>query len=255
VAQAADIGQKWARTLRRQRGRMSGTADTRALGAMGGSHMLVVDDDAQIRQLATRFLRDHGFRVTPARDGREMWQALDSGSVDLVVLDLMMPGTNGLDLCRNLRRTSAVPVVMLTAKGDDIDRIIGLEVGADDYLPKPFNPRELLARINAVLRRSRTASPSMDRTGRGFAFDGWRLDTLNVGSSPTRPVRRRRPLDRGIRPACWPSSRPPSGSCRATSSSMDGAKHRTAEAFDRAIDVQVSRLRRRSSAAPTRRRR
>ncbi len=114
-----------------------------------------------------------------ARNGVEMWEHMRHAEVDLIVLDLMLPGTNGLDLCRELRRTSQLPVIMLTAKGDDVDRIIGLEVGADDYLAKPFNPRELLARIKAVLRRSRGASaePRAKRT-RAFLFAGWRLDAL-----------------------------------------------------------------------------
>jgi two-component system OmpR family response regulator len=118
--------------------------------------VLVVDDDGEILSLVAKFLRANGFVVSTARNGAEMKAQMHSSQVDLVVLDIMLPGTNGLDLCRALRAESAVPVVMLTAKGDEIDRIVGLEVGADDYLPKPFNPRELLARIKAVLRRSRS---------------------------------------------------------------------------------------------------
>ena len=141
--------------------------------------VLVVDDDGQIFQLVAKFLRSSGFHVRTARNGVEMTESLRHGPVDLIVLDLMLPGANGLDLCRDLRRTSTVPVVMLTAKGDDVDRIIGLEIGADDYLAKPFNPRELLARINAVLRRSRLRATQPETArARTIAFAGWRLDTL-----------------------------------------------------------------------------
>ena len=116
-------------------------------------HILIVDDDAEIRDLLSRFLSKHDYRVTTARDGREMKKALDDWQIDLIVLDLMMPGEDGLSLCRKVRAESNMPVIMLTAMGEDVDRIIGLEVGADDYMAKPFNPRELSARIKAVLRR------------------------------------------------------------------------------------------------------
>jgi two-component system OmpR family response regulator len=204
--------------------------------------VLVVDDDGEILQLVARFLRANGFRVLTARNGAEMQEALRRSEVDLIVLDVMLPGANGLDLCRDLRRTSALPVIMLTAKGDEIDRIVGLEVGADDYLPKPFNPRELLARINAVLRRSRqrdAGPPQGPRRGYGFA--GWRLDTMKRELTDPRGVivdlstgeydmlvalldAPNRVLDRDYL--------------------LDAARNRAAEPFDRAIDVQVSRLRR-----------
>ena len=106
-------------------------------------HVLIVDDDREIRELLSRFLRKHGFRVSVAVDGREMRKALADWAIDLVVLDLMMPGEDGLSLCRRLRSDSNLPVIMLTAMGEEIDRIVGLEMGADDYLAKPFNPREL----------------------------------------------------------------------------------------------------------------
>ncbi len=151
---------------------------TAIAAAQTGRKVLIVDDDGQIRQLLAAFLRDNGLDVVLARDGVEMRQALGRAAVDLVVLDLMLPGVGGLDLCRDLRRTSRVPVIMLTAKGDDTDRIVGLEVGADDYLAKPFNPRELLARIHAVLRRS-TVDPAPGQPVRtGYVFDGWRADLL-----------------------------------------------------------------------------
>ena len=117
-------------------------------------HILVVDDDREIRDLLARFLERHRIRVTAVRDGREARRAWTNGHYHLVVLDLMLPGETGLDLARWMRGQSDIPIVMLTAMGEETDRIIGLELGADDYMPKPFNPRELLARIRAVLRLS-----------------------------------------------------------------------------------------------------
>ena len=105
-------------------------------------HLLIVDDDRELRQLLADYLGRNGFQVTGAADGRGLWAALEQGPVDLVILDVMLPGDDGLVLCRNLRARSQLPVIMLTARGDDTDRIVGLEMGADDYLPKPFNPRE-----------------------------------------------------------------------------------------------------------------
>ena len=118
-------------------------------------HILVVDDHAEIRDLLKRFLEQHGFKVTCARDGKEMKRLLENGHFTLLVLDLMMPGEDGLTLCRDLRARSSLPVVMLTAMGEEMDRIIGLEMGADDYLTKPFSPRELAARVKSVLKRSK----------------------------------------------------------------------------------------------------
>jgi two-component system OmpR family response regulator len=116
--------------------------------------ILVVDDDTELRHLLGDYLRKNGYQVTLAADGQDMRKSLDSGKIDLIVLDLMLPGEDGLVLCRNLRVSSNIPVIILTARGDETDRIIGLEMGADDYLSKPFNPRELLARIKSVLRRT-----------------------------------------------------------------------------------------------------
>ncbi|MCB1633541.1 MAG: response regulator, partial [Xanthomonadales bacterium] len=126
-----------------------------------GDRLLLVDDDLRLRQLLAEYLRENGLQVTEAADGRQLQTALDRGHFDLIVLDLMLPGEDGLSLCRRLRGEGlTTPILMLTAKGDEIDRIVGLELGADDYLPKPCNPRELLARIRAILRRQR-ALPSV----------------------------------------------------------------------------------------------
>src|SRR5579859_1202206 len=120
----------------------------------GEPHILVVDDHREIRDLVSRALAKEGFRVSSAADGKAMRQILADARIDLVLLDLMLPGEDGLSLCRDLRAKSTIPIIMLTAKGDEVDRVIGLEMGADDYLPKPFGTRELTARIKAVLRRA-----------------------------------------------------------------------------------------------------
>ena len=206
------------------------------------STILVVDDDVQILELVARFLRSSGFTVRTARDGREMTASLAESPVDLIVLDLMLPGTNGLDLCRELRKTSPVPVIMLTAKGDDVDRITGLEVGADDYLAKPFNPRELLARVNAVLRRTAASSHSNPgRRHRGFGFSGWKLDMLK--RELTRSDGVVVDLSAGEFDLLVTFLEAPQ---RVLSREylLDTARNRALEPFDRAIDVQVSRLRR-----------
>ena len=120
----------------------------------GAPHILIVDDHREIRDLVSRALTKEGFRVSTAADGRAMRKIMADGRIDLILLDLMLPGEDGLSLCRTLRAESNIPIIMLTAKGEEVDRVIGLEMGADDYLPKPFGSRELIARIKAVLRRS-----------------------------------------------------------------------------------------------------
>ena len=140
------------------------------------SHVLIVDDDGQIGALLGQFLGAQGFRVTLAEDGIAMRRVVAERTVDIVVLDLMLPGEDGLSLLRHLRATTSLPVIMLTAMGTEGDRIAGLESGADDYIAKPFSSRELLARINAVLRRAGPPpSPTTDAVG-GFVFAQWRLD-------------------------------------------------------------------------------
>lgn len=144
-------------------------------------HILVVDDDRDIRELITDYLIKSGYRATGAANGREMRAVLSSSLVDLVVLDIMMPGDDGLTLCRQLRSDPRqnLPVLMLTARSEETDRILGLEMGADDYLIKPFVARELLARIKAILRRTRALPPNLHITGAGriIAFGEWQLDT------------------------------------------------------------------------------
>ena len=139
--------------------------------------ILVVDDDVEIQRLTRSLLVEYGFLVTVAGNGREMARALNDWAVDLVVLDVLMPGQDGFALCAELRRRSEIPIILLTALRDDADRIVGLELGADDYLVKPFNPRELLARIKTILRRSRTrAITPVQANEVTYRFVGWRLD-------------------------------------------------------------------------------
>jgi two-component system, OmpR family, response regulator len=220
---------------------------TPARFADAGAHILIVDDDGEIRRLAAKFLRDNGHRVTLARDGREMRQALADAAIDLVILDVMLPGVNGFELCRELRRSSLVPVIMLTARGSDTDRIVGLEIGADDYLAKPFNPRELLARVNAVLRRWRMAASSpAHAASHVLVFDGWRLDT--VRRELTNPEGIVIDLSTGEYDLLLAFLEAPQR-VLSREQLLDGAKQRIATGFDRAIDVQVSRLRRKIEAS------
>ena len=205
-------------------------------------HILVVDDHADIRDLLKRFLEQHGYRVTCARDGREMKKLLEHSTIELIVLDLMLPGEDGLTLCRELRVHSAIPIVMLTAMGEDMDRIVGLEMGADDYLAKPFNPRELLARIKAVLRRSQPHEEiNNDEKVMRYHFAHWQLDMarrelidtdgLSISLSTAEFDLLKVFLERPQR-------------VLSRDQLLDLARGREAQAFDRAIDTQVSRLRR-----------
>jgi two-component system OmpR family response regulator len=202
-------------------------------------HVLVVDDDAEIRALLGEYLERNGFRVSLATDGREMRRALDSSRPDIVVLDVMLRGEDGLSLCRDLRAQSTLPVIMLTARSDEVDRIIGLEMGADDYLAKPFNPRELLARIKSILRRTRALPPA--RTdGRRVRFDGWILDlAARQLVSPDGVVVALSSAEfRLLSVFVEHPSR-----VLSRTQLMDLSLGRDSTPFDRSIDVQVSRLR------------
>ena len=141
-------------------------------------HLLIVDDDREIRSLLSQYFETNGYRATAVAEGRAMRKVMQQSHIDLLVLDLMLPGEDGLTICRDLRTRSQLPIIMLTARGEDVDRIVGLEVGADDYVPKPFNPRELLGRVKAVLRRAAHAPRDPDPASiRRFSFAGWQLDT------------------------------------------------------------------------------
>jgi len=144
--------------------------------AASNSHLLVVDDDRETRDLLSLYLGEQGFDVSAVEDGRAMDAWLAENTTDLVILDLMLPGEDGLSIARRLRTELKLPIVMISARGEELDRIVGLEVGADDYLPKPFNPRELLARIRAVLRRSTPVAETDHEDGKSFLFGSYRLD-------------------------------------------------------------------------------
>ncbi|MFC3282400.1 response regulator [Litchfieldella rifensis] len=140
--------------------------------------LIVVDDDPEIRELLADYLGRHGYRALVAEDAEALKRLLAREIPDLLIVDIMLPGDDGFTICREVRRTSEVPIIMLTASADETDRILGLELGADDYLGKPFNPRELLARIKAVLRRTRCAISEPPEHARLVAFGGWRLDRV-----------------------------------------------------------------------------
>jgi two-component system phosphate regulon response regulator OmpR len=211
--------------------------------ARNGPHkILVVDDDARLRDLLRRYLGDNGFSVVTADGAQSMNRLWARERFDLLVLDLMMPGEDGLSIMRRLRGANdATPIVMLTAKGEDVDRIVGLEMGADDYLPKPFNPRELLARINAVLRRrgpdDAPGAPAAD--GKPVEFGGFVLDLV------TRTLTRDGedvPLTTGEFAVLKAFARHPRVPL-SREKLMEMARGREYEAFDRSLDVQISRLR------------
>jgi len=215
-------------------------------------HILIVDDDREIRDLLSRFLVKNGYRATTAPDGREMQKVLADRAIDLIVLDLMLPGEDGLALCRRLRGESSTPVIMLTAKGDEIDRIVGLEMGADDYLAKPFSARELLARIKAVLRRTGAAQGGLagarqERSGSVLAFAGWELDLgKRELTSADGVLVALSAGEFGLLAAL--ASHPQRVLSR--DQLLDLARGREAQPFDRSIDVQISRLRRKIEADP-----
>ena len=224
------------------------------IDAMGQSendpspHILVVDDHREIRELVAQYLKRHGLRVSVAADVAAARRLMRTHAFDLVVLDIMMPGEDGLAYCRYLRDNADVPVILLTALAEETDRVVGLEIGADDYLTKPFNPRELLARIKAVLRRTRAMPPSREPDAGGtLAFDRW---VLHID-------RRELADEAGVAVALSTGeflllsallARP--NMVLTRDQLLDLTKGRAAAAFDRSIDNQVSRLRRKIEVNP-----
>lgn len=211
-------------------------------------HILVVDDDAEIRSLLGDYLRKNGYDATVVVDGRAMREALTRGKIDLIVLDLMLPGEDGLTLCRKLRSQSDTPVIMLTACGEETDRIVGLEMGADDYLAKPFSPRELLARIKSVLRRTRSLPRNLRADdAHVIAFAGWRLDVVARHLlSPGGVVTSLSGAEFGLLKIFL--SHP--NHVLTRDQLMLLSKGRDADPMDRAIDILVSRLRQRLGDDP-----
>lgn len=211
-------------------------------------HLLVVDDHHEIRDLVSRFMSKHGFRVSTARDGSEMRKVLESNAIDLVVLDVMLPGEDGLILCRDLRAKSNIPIVMLTAMGEETDRIVGLEMGADDYVPKPFNPRELLARVKAVLRRAQSLPEQRQSLDTGVVrFETWTFNTSKRELESAQGVVI--PLSTGEFTLLMTFVEHPQR-VLSRDQLLDLTHGRTAAPFDRSIDTQVSRLRRKIENDP-----
>jgi two-component system OmpR family response regulator len=217
-------------------------------GPMSQPHILLVEDDNEISALLTRYLRGNDCRVSAARDGREMDQVLATSRIDLIVLDLMLPGEDGLAICRRLRAASHVPIIIVTAKGGELDRIIGIEMGADDYLGKPFNPRELLARIRAVLRRTSSAAARTAHPGaRALKFAGWTLDCgLRELHDPKGVLVAITGAEHDLLQALC--ERP--GRVLSRDQLLDITQGRTAGAFERSVDILISRLRRKIEPDP-----
>ncbi len=214
-----------------------------------GPHILIVDDHREMRELVSRALVKDGFRVSSAGDGKAMRKALADARIDLVLLDLMLPGEDGLSLCRALRAESDIPIIMVTAKGDEVDRVVGLELGADDYVPKPFGSRELIARIRAVLRRNRTRAPpaAQDRPKR-YKFDRWTFDADRRELLADDVLAT--PLSTGEFDLLLVLVEHPQRTL-SRDQLLDLARGRAANAFDRSMDTQVSRLRKKIERDPS----
>jgi two-component system OmpR family response regulator len=208
------------------------------------AHVLVVEDDGEMRNLVARLLREAGFRVSAARDGREMWELLEgpAAAPDILLLDVMLPGASGLDLLRRLRERSRMPVMMLTARGEEMDRVLGLELGADDYVAKPFSPRELVARVRALLRRTSQGEAEADPRSRRLAFAGWVLDTARRElASPEGAAVDLSGAEYDLLLAFLEHPQ----RVLSREQLLEVAKRRVGvDPFDRTVDVQVSRLRR-----------
>ncbi len=212
-------------------------------------HILIVDDNREIRDLVGRALTREGFRVAAVGDGKAMQRALADSRIDLILLDLMLPGEDGLSLCRRVRADSDVPIIMLTAKGEEVDRVIGLEMGADDYLAKPFGSRELIARIRAVLRRSHRPPAPADTPPEQprYRFDRFVLNTENRELQRDDGVAL--PLSTGEYELLLAMVERPQR-VLSRDQLLDLARGRAAAAFDRSIDTQVSRLRKKLERDP-----
>ncbi|MCA0319341.1 MAG: response regulator [Proteobacteria bacterium] len=211
-------------------------------------HILIVEDDREIRALTARFLKANGFRVSMAGDGREMDRMLADSRIDLVILDLMLPREDGLSICRRLRATTRLPIVIISAKGEELDRVVGLELGADDYIVKPFGSREVLARVRAVLRRSasQSADPGPLHSG-AFRFHGWMLDSLR--RTLVDPAGARISVTDGefdlLRVFCQRAGR-----LLSRDQLIDLTQGRAAGPNERSVDILVVRLRRKIETDP-----
>ncbi|WP_300627104.1 response regulator [Pseudomonas sp.] len=206
------------------------------------SNLLIVDDDLEVLALLKKFFLQHGYSVETVASGAQLWVAMERQPADLIILDLMLPGDNGLLLCQRLRQQYATPVIMLTAMGELSDRVVGLEMGADDYLSKPFDARELLARVRAVLRRAGESRPPLGEAQRPLIrFAGWQLDlTRRELRSPDQVMI---PLSSGEFDLLLVFVEHPQR-VLTREQLLNLARGHRHDAFDRSIDVQVSRLRR-----------
>lgn len=207
-------------------------------------HILVVDDDRGIRDLLGKFLRQQGFETSLAKNGLDMTLHLQQNNIDLIILDIMMPGDDGMMLCKKIRKESETPIIMLTALSEDVERILSLELGADDYMNKPFNPRELLARVRAILRRSHAVT-AMDASGGAtqhmlYHFQGWCLD--QTARRLMSPEKVEITLSSGEFDLLLSFLRAPQ-QILSRDTLLDVTKNRPATPFDRSIDIQISRLR------------
>ena len=208
--------------------------------------IILVEDDPPLRTLTTRALQEHGFTVRPAATGAEMWLALENGPVDLIILDIMLPGTSGIDLCRMIREKSRIPVIFISARGTETDRVVGLELGADDYLSKPFGTRELIARVRAVLRRDGGNAEAAHRPQGRLSFDGW---TVNLPRrellSPSGAVVELTGAEFDLLISLCDHA----GRVISRERLIELSRTRLGDSSDRSVDVLVSRLRRKLSTA------
>lgn len=211
------------------------------------AHILVVDDDRDIRASLAEYLRTRGFRVSVAADSREMDRLLATTQPDLLVLDIMMPGEDGLRVCKRLQETAPVPIILLTALTESTDRIVGLELGADDYVAKPFDPRELVARIKSVLRRSQMLPPKQRRAKGRVRFDRWRFDFARKELLGADDVAVKLSSSEHL---LLVSLIEHAGLALTRDQLLDLTKGREAQLFDRSIDNQISRLRRKVEVDP-----
>lgn len=214
---------------------------------MTAPSIVLVEDDAPLRNLTARALREHGYNVRAVGSGAELWVVLDNEPVDLLVLDIMLPGASGIDLLRRLRQTRDIPVIFVSARGGEEDRIVGLELGADDYLSKPFGTRELIARIGAVLRRRATpASDDGAATSGDIVFDGWRLSTARRElRSPSGAIVDLTGAEFDLLNVFLGQPQRVIGRERL----IEMSRTRLADSSDRSVDVLVSRLRRKLSTS------
>jgi two-component system, OmpR family, response regulator len=213
----------------------------------GKDHILIVDDHADIRALVQDYLQDEGYKVSAAPDGDAMRRIMAQDPVDLVLLDLILPGEDGLALARDLRVGADIGIIILTGRGETVDRIIGLEMGADDYLPKPFHLRELLARVKSVLRRSASRADAAHERPASARFNGWQLDlTARELTSPQGEMVRLTSGEFELL-AVFVSN---ANQVLSRDRLLDLARNREAGPFDRTIDVQVGRLRRKLDDDP-----